>query len=53
MEKIQILQADKGPGSLLIHNPTLTELYHAYLNNNATQVTPLEYNGTLRKLKYV
>ena len=52
-EKIQILQADKDPGLLLIHNATLTELYNKYLNNNATQVTPHEYNETLRKLKYI
>ena len=52
-EKLQILQADKGPGLLLIHNTTLTDIYSEYLHTNATTVTTLHYNEALRKLRLV
>ena len=49
-EKLQILQADKGPGLLLIHNATLSDLYTTYLNANANKVEAHEYNKVLRPL---
>ena len=48
VEKMQILQADKGPGLLLINHATLSELYTIYLNANANKVTAHEYNEVLQ-----
>ena len=52
-EKLQILQADKGPGLLLIHNATLSDLYTTYLNANANKVEAHEYDEVLRQLKVI
>eukprot|EP00800_Vazella_pourtalesii_P004074 TRINITY_DN1430_c0_g2_i1.p2 TRINITY_DN1430_c0_g2~~TRINITY_DN1430_c0_g2_i1.p2 ORF type:complete len:171 (-),score=20.88 TRINITY_DN1430_c0_g2_i1:970-1482(-) len=52
-EKLQILQADKGPGLLLIHNTTLSDLYTTYLNTNAHKVEAHEYNEVLRQLRVI
>ena len=49
-ERLQILQADKGPGLVLIHNNTLTYIYKEYHRTNAVHVTAATYNETLRKL---
>eukprot|EP00800_Vazella_pourtalesii_P012414 TRINITY_DN2925_c0_g1_i2.p1 TRINITY_DN2925_c0_g1~~TRINITY_DN2925_c0_g1_i2.p1 ORF type:complete len:432 (-),score=12.92 TRINITY_DN2925_c0_g1_i2:1261-2556(-) len=52
-EKLQILQADKGPGLILIHNSTLTEIYNNYLQTNGTQITNVQYNNTVRRIKHI
>ena len=50
-EQLQIIQADKGPGLLVIHNTTLTDIYKQYLQTNATTVSASTYNESVRRLK--
>ena len=50
-EKLQILQADKGLGLLLIHNNSLRDMYNEYLKQKATQITPDGYVTILIKLQ--
>ena len=52
-DKLKTFQVDKGPGLIILHESTLTELYKLYLNKEATIAETAEYIKILRDLKII